>query len=325
MRWAVALSAVLLALVAGCAGLGGGDPARAGAALGRHEGQLIVSFPIEGEFGVPVEPSGLAFHDGFLYTVSDEHDDMMFKLEMSVDEHAGDADLTLIGIPLAFAPGTQGDGMDFEGIASDRRDGFYVLSEEYARVFHMDLQDATLRPVTPSLLDRGKRAGLFRTGSAGFEGMAFDGERLVLCAERRPRAVVEFGVSSGADPQLVVQKDVRTRSAFPEGADADFAGLFSEDGALYVLERNAYAVCRLRKVDGRYVVDAALSYGKAIDDHNLRYQRKARETIDYGRGEGLALDPDRVYVVLDNNGRPLKSDPDDARARLLVLRRPEGF
>ena len=324
MRWIPAVGTVLTMLVAGCAAPAGSD-AGLGSVPNRHEGEMIVSFPIEGEFGVPVEPSGLACHDGFLYTVSDEHDDLMFRLEMSVDEHAGEADLKLVGIALTFAPGTKGEGMDFEGIAADRRGGFYLLSEEYARIFHVSLQDATVRPLTPSLLAIGKEAGLFRAPGGGFEGLAFDGERLIVCAERQPRAIVEFDAAGAADPQIAVQADVRTGSAFPEGADADFAGLFSEDGALYVLERNAYAVCRLRKAGGRWRADAVLTYGRAIDENGLRYQRKAREAIDFGRGEGLALDAGRVYVVLDNNGRPLKDDPDDARARLLVLRRPEGF
>jgi len=325
MRFAGAVMVALVVLLAGCAGPGGGPSAASGGDITRYEGDLIVSFPIEGDFGAPVEPSGLTFYDGFLYTVSDEHDDIAFKLMMTVDEHGGEADLKLMGIPLQYAPGTKKEGMDFEGVASDGWGGFYILSEEYARVFHMTLQDPTLRPVTPSLLENGKELGLFREGSAGFEGMAVDGEKMVLCAERQPRAIVEFPLADAADPHLRVQEDVQTHSAFPQGADEDFAGLFRENGALYVLERNAYAVCRLREADGRYVADAALSYGKAIDENGLRYQRKEREMIDFGRGEGLALDAERVYVVLDNNGRPLKSDPNDARARLLILRRPVGF
>jgi len=325
MRYATCVAVVLLALLAGCACPTTGGSAETGTAPRRYEAELIISFPIQGEFGVPVEPSGLTFYDGFLYTVSDEHDGTVFKLVMTVDTHAGEADLELIGIPVEFTPAARMEGMDFEGIASDREGGFYILSEEYARVFHMDLQDPTSRPVTPSLVDRGKAVGLFREGSAGFEGIACDGEKLILCAERQPRAIVEFPLSSAADPHLQVQDHVQTRSAFPQGADADFAGLFSMDAALYVLERSAYTVCRLRKVNGQYVAEAALAYGKAIDEHNLRYQRKERETIDYGRGEGLALDAERVYIMLDNNGRPLKDDPKDARARLLVLRRPEGF
>ncbi len=325
MHTARTLGALLVLLVSGCMAPGGGTSATSGGDIPRYEGDLIISFPIEGEFGAPVEPSGLTFYDGFLYTVSDEHDDLAFKLMMTVDEHAGPADLKLVGIPLKYAPGARQKGMDFEGVASDGHGGFYVLSEEYARVYHMTLRDPTLRPVTPSLVSRGKELGLFREGSAGFEGIACDGREMMLCAERQPRAIVEFPLPDAADPRLHVQDDVLTHSAFPKGADEDFAGLFSENGVLYVLERNAYAVCRLRKVNGRYVADAALSYGRAIDANGLRYQRKEREKIDFGRGEGLALDSERVYVVLDNNGRPLKSDPNDARARLLVLRRPPGF
>jgi hypothetical protein len=291
----------------------------------RHEAELIISFPIEGDFGARVEPSGLAFHQGFLYTVSDEHDNIAFKLMMTVEEHGGEASLKLAGIPFSVPQAGGEEGMDFEGIASDGRDGFYLLSEEHARVWHLDLSRPRLRPVTGSLQDRGKAHGLFQAGSAGLEGITRSGQKLILCAERRPRALIELDLSAPNPPELTVQKDVETFSEFTEGADEDFAALFSEGDTLYVLERNAYAVCRLHKSEGLYRPQAAVFYGGIIDEHGLRYSRKERETIDYGRGEGLALDADRIYIMLDNNGRPLKSNPADTKARLLVLNRPDGF
>jgi len=325
MRFTTAVAMASAALLMGCGAIRSSKSLRDISGVQRHEAELLISFPIEGRFGAPVEPSGLTFHEGFLYTVSDEHDTSMFRLAMTVDTHVAEADLTLVELPLQFSPGAETKGMDFEGIAADGEGGFYLLSEQYARVLHTTLEDLILHPVGPELLEAGREHGLFTAGNAGLEGIALDGSVLLLCSERRPRAIVEFSLSSPDDPILAVHSSIQTFSKFSEGTDEDFAGIFAEEGAVYVLERNAYAVCKLKRSAGQYRPVASVSYADVIDRHGLRYERKQRETVDYGRGEGLAMDAERIYIVLDNNGRSLKADPEDARARLLVLRRPAGF
>ena len=46
--------------------------------------------------------------------------------------------------------------------------------------------------------------------------------------------------------------------------------------------------------------------------------------MTYGRGEGLCMDAERVFVVLDHNGRPRYLDSNDSRPLLLIMERPRS-
>ena len=123
MRCITAVAVASAALLMGCGAIRSSKSLRDISGVQRHEAELLISFPIEGRFGAPVEPSGLTFHEGFLYTVSDEHDRSMFRLAMTVDTHVAEADLTLVEVPLQFSPGAATTGMDFAGRASARMRG----------------------------------------------------------------------------------------------------------------------------------------------------------------------------------------------------------
>ncbi|AJQ94346.1 hypothetical protein [Gynuella sunshinyii] len=46
---------------------------------------------------------------------------------------------------------------------------------------------------------------------------------------------------------------------------------------------------------------------------------------EYEIGEELAVTANRIYVLLDNNGKGRIADPDDTRAMLLEFIKPENF
>src|SRR5581483_5240016 len=126
--------------------------------------------------------------------------------------------------------------------------------------------------------DPGRRAGLFATPGAGIEGVALLGERLIVAAERQPRGLM---VARSADgPARALRLD-ETRLRLPPARVPDFADLCAEGGRLFALARNAEG--------------PAWSFAETSAAYPYHDRR-------YGLGEGLALDRDHVYVVLDNNG-----------------------
>ena len=48
-----------------------------------------------------------------------------------------------------------------------------------------------------------------------------------------------------------------------------------------------------------------------------------RHLLPYGFFEGLSVDADNIWLLVDNNGYPRKSNPQDARPLLLRCPRPD--
>ena len=59
------------------------------------------------------------------------------------------------------------------------------------------------------------------------------------------------------------------------------------------------------------------SFGHVTNADEYRY-----EDMTFGKAEGLTMDEDNVYVILDNNGLARVGDPTDHRPLLFVFARP---
>ncbi|MDX1624184.1 MAG: hypothetical protein R3199_09400, partial [Gemmatimonadota bacterium] len=61
------------------------------------------------------------------------------------------------------------------------------------------------------------------------------------------------------------------------------------------------------------------SYAEIENDPRFHY-----ETMEFGRGEGLAVDDGTIYVILDNNLDQRTIRPGDRRPLLFVMERLTG-
>lgn len=270
--------------------------------------ELVRALPVEGVENV--EPSGLTLLDGELYTVDDTRDGVVFRLRLEEERAVLEPHVEFVPPPL------EGIGrFDFEGITHDPDGRFYLVSEDAARILRVT-PDGEAAWMIPSLEAAGRRVGLLQDEDAWFEGIArLRGDTFALVAEREPRGIVE--TTLGDDPYVRAFRADSSRIPYPRSRSLDFAGAYARGDTLWVLERGAHAVCRIAREPDHRVEEACWSYASVENDPRYRYA-----SMDFGRGEGLVVDDERVIVVLDNNDDRRASDPDDRRPLVFILRRP---
>lgn len=272
---------------------------------------LLHSLPIDGP--VNFQPSGLAIWEDALLTVSDRHDHAIYRLDWNLEGAA-------LSPYLEFEPPESDTGrqrMDFEGITVDGDGHFYLVSETLCRVMRVQANDGTAQWVSPDMTADGQAAGLFQIDNAYLEGIALVNKgRFLLCAERQPRGIIEADFNQSPPFIRAVNCD-ESRFTFPEGTTPDFSDICFYQGTVYVLQRNAYLVASLRLgMEGCEEV-GAWSYAHIERDPRWEYV-----DMRYGHGEGLVMDDDYLYIVLDNNGDPRSTNPGDSRPLLFVFENP---
>jgi hypothetical protein len=259
--------------------------------------------------------SGLTVYGGELYTVSDKHDQWIYHIRIG----KGAARLEKhwpTGIPVykVFRR------YDFEGITHDAKGNFYLASEADRRVLRVTKGGKNSGWVTPDLKPWGAAAGLFQVSNAYLEGIAcIPPVNFLLCAERQPRGFLEVNASE-RPVQVKAYPSEQSRHPFAKGRSPDFSGLCRYNGTFYVLERNAYAVSRVHEVNGRFRAGEGWSYEHIETSQKYRYA-----DMRYGKAEGLCIDADSVYMVLDNNNVARAAAAEDRRPLLLIFDRPAGL
>jgi len=256
--------------------------------------------------------SGLTVYAGDLFTVSDKHDQWIYRIRISgetarLEKHCP----TGISVFQVFR------GYDFEGIAHDAKGNFYLASEAERRILRVPKGGQNPDWIISDLKLRGQAAGLFQVSNAYLEGIAYIPRRyFLLCAERQPRGFLEINASKHP-VQVRAYQSEQSNHHFAEGTSPDFSGLCRYQGNFYVLERNAYSVSRLHKVDSRFNPGEGWSYQHIETSPKYRYA-----DMRYGKAEGLCIDADHVYIVLDNNNVGRAEDPGDKRPLLFIFLRP---
>jgi uncharacterized protein YjiK len=282
--------------------LGGAGACEARRFAGGLELERVVAVAGEGDF----QPSGLVVKGGRLFTVSDKNSEAV--LEIPLDR--GGEVTARRALAIAWGEGDRGN-LDLEGLALDGAGDFVVVSEARARVFAVG---AGGRPrwLDLDLAEAARRAGLLATAGAGFEGVAALGaSRMVVAVERQPRGLV---VATGGS--AVACRMDATIIPLPPGRQPDFADLAVHGGRLFALVRNADAIVELVPDGAGFREGRWWSFGSAVAAHRYSDER-------FGMAEGLAIDDERVYVILDNNGSPRATAPEDRRPLLFVFRRPD--
>jgi len=272
--------------------------------------KLIKALPVEGPENN--QPSGLTIFNDTLFAVSDKHDDTIFRIELRDNKAVFRPYLTFeLSEPVAAKR------LDFEGIACDEEGHFYLVSETAFRILRISADGEEASWVTPSLRSYGENEGLFQTRGAYLEGIALlDRDTFLVCAERQPRGLIE--VDMNVEPYAIrVFNTDETRLKLPAGRNSDFADLFRENRDLYVIQRNADAICKL--VYGGQVLEEKdiWSYTHIVNREDLHYS-----SMRFGKAEGLCMDEEHIYLILDNNGDHRASNPEDRRPLLLIMERP---
>lgn len=268
-------------------------------------------FPIE-----PVsdfEPSGLTIKDGALYTVSDKHATIYridFENDRAVMIPVVDIDVTELGAL----------NLDLEGITHDGIN-FYLASEAHHRLIRVtpDGQTAWVTHDGSSFFPAAEKAGLFQVFNAALEGLTYVGQgTFLMAAERQPRGLIE--VQFDSEDQLLTQNNhVLDQSShhLPKDRTPDLTGLYEHKGDIFALHRNAELIHRwVKNESGEFIEADQWSFAHIVNAPENQYH-----DMTYGHAEGLAVDDEYFYIVIDNNGQAKAKLGNDKRPLLILLRR----
>ena len=276
------------------------------------------------------QPSGLTSCQGKLLTVSDRHDLEIQEIRIHSN---GQTEVRPYGRftelppppPLATAVDVLrqmiltlvGKQFDWEGISCDDAGNLYLASEAYSAVLKIPTQGPlhwiTLAP-HPEIQ---ARKMLSRT-NAGIEGIQWlAGNQLILAAESNPAGLIRCRIEQNqCQPnQVRVLSDDHLP---PQLLTRDISGVSAANQQLYVLERYHARVCRRDAND--FTIELCYSF-KATEKH----PRHAHRGAAWGQAEGLQVTDERIFIVIDNNGRVLRSDPASTDTWLFEFQRPDGF
>ncbi|MEE2710012.1 MAG: SdiA-regulated domain-containing protein [Gemmatimonadota bacterium] len=270
---------------------------------------LIRALPVEGAR----ELSGLTRYNSTLYTVSDKQSDTIYRLEL-------DDDIVTLVPHLVFEPPElpSGLGLDLEGITCDDAGNFYLISERSHRVVYVSANGDSVDWYTPSMKKAGELQGLFKTPNAHLEGITWIDEfRMLVAAERQPRGLIEIDRTTTPFTYHIYNYD-RTSVPVPDGRTIDFTGLYAEGEDIYSLNRNAETITRISYGELELAEHEIWSFSSIVNKDEFRY-----ENMEFGMGEGLCMDEESIYMILDNNGIARSKDASDRRPLLLIMERPE--
>jgi len=258
------------------------------------------------------QPSGLTLIDGRLHTVSDKHNDFIYCLELSND--------TAIAVPavkIAQPFFSFFHSYDFEGIAHDDSGNFLLASESQCRILRISPDGENSNWITPNLKPAGKKAGLFQVKNAYLEGICcISPNELILCAEREPRGLVEINLEK-TPIQVYAYPSEDSKFIFPQGTSKDFSGLCRYKNEVYILERNAFLIGQLKRVKNQLIETIGWSYRHIETMATYRYS-----DMKFGKAEGICIDDNYIYIIIDNNADHRADNPDDRRPLLMLFDHP---
>ena len=209
--------------------------------------------------------------------------------------------------------------LDLEGITVV--DGaFFVVSEVHHKLISVEGEKLAWVPELGGVYADAYKAGLFQLYNAGMEAVTYLGNHtFLLSVERQPRGLIEVTFDAEFKSILKQTNQLFDDSIYPlhESRKPDLAGLYYHQGVVYALHRNAYIIHALIKDEqGLYREGQAWSYEHIVKDPQYAYQ-----DMQFGHAEGLAVDDNYFYLVLDNNNNSRLKNPNDQRPLLIKAKR----
>ncbi|MGA4635665.1 esterase-like activity of phytase family protein [Pseudomonas solani] len=280
-----------------------------------EELKLSAEYPVEGV--AEGNLSGIALCGKELLVVSDRLDDRLFHLTAVDGVMHAEAELFAAppppesGLPWGVRARTwamsmmRGNELDFEGITCDAAGNRYLVSEAHAAVLQVNaMGSAEWLRISASLVRQARASGMLLHFNALLEGIAIDpnGERLWLAAERERRGLMvlhkkpsTWACAGGCvlfseAGEDIPPPDLGRAVPMPK----DFSDLAVHKGKLFTLERHAHRICRRDPAKGS--VERCWSFAAEALTPPRRYE------ADWGLAEGLWVDADGAWIVLDNGG-----------------------
>lgn len=262
-----------------------------------------------------VEPSGLVMRNDSLFTISDDHDHTIFHVDFDLSENTA----ALHPFINFNAPNLPESGhLDFEGITTDTAGNFYLVSESAFRILKVSPGGTSVEWVTPNLKSYGDIVGLFQKKNANFEGLSTtDGVHFTLCAEREPRGIMQLNLNDMPGSITAIKQDYAVIPSKGKRTP-DYVGLSIFGSTIYCLERGIHAVTELQIEHGKIKEKSLWTFAHVENDPRWKYA-----DMEYGHAEGLLVNKDFVYIILDNNGDGRQSDVNDRRPLLFIFLKPE--
>ncbi|MBM3902678.1 MAG: hypothetical protein FJ379_11425 [Verrucomicrobia bacterium] len=254
----------------------------------------------------------LRLADGTLLTVNDKQAGL-YRIE-GLDEGSV-ARLELVPdvftkASLDAACGQTAPAYDLEGLAIDDQGRFYVCDEISRHLFRFDPKTRKTERLATDWSP--VRKWISEDGNASWEGLAIGGGQLFLANERNVGRIVVISMSTW--------KVQRTFSVSPPdrpARDVHYSDLCWNADRLWVLCRESQCILRVEPGSGR--VEAAFGYGAIERDPKHGYLNP----LPVGFVEGLAVQADTAWLLVDNNGIGRIADPKDVRPTLWRCRMPE--
>jgi SdiA-regulated len=263
--------------------------------------------------------SGLSFCHGKLLTLSDDKDDTIYEISFKNKSATLEPFIEALQVPpknVSYRIDQQiayeienirlGDRLDLEAITCDN-DHIYLLSERKNAILKIDHSKAQW--LTIDWYSQLRAMGFLNQPNAYGEGLTKIGADFFLGVERESRGIFQLTPTlHGTQIQkreLPEEQDLNWHNK-----NKDLSDLFYDGKHIYTLERNAYSVCQRTLPHLRAV--RCFSYEHVELSGENRYTKAV-----YGLAEGLAVNNAFIYVVLDNNGQPRITAPEDRRALLI--------
>lgn len=286
--------------------------------------QLLNAWWIDGSEGLDI--SGLSFCSGELLAVADKSSERIYRLapepgrprvrldrkvDFSRPPLPEDQPVTLKARTLHYA--SKPLSMDFEGITCDDA-GIYLLSERHNRIALLEESDLSGRWLPVRWSESAHAHGFLQLANAESEGLVKIAGDFWVALERDPRGLLKLAAGDDIGERFYQVPPVHGLDF--RGRSEDLTALAYYDGAMFTLERNAFAVCRrtIETLEAEWCV-----HYREIEEGDEFVYRDTR----FGKGEGLAVNSDGIFVVLDNNGVTRSAAPDDSRGLLIQLAFPD--
>ena len=290
------------------------------------DASMLNSWWIDGSEGLDI--SGLSYCNGELLAVADKSSDRYYRLAPKPGENR----VPLVQAVQFTPPDLPQDQpvslkarmihyadfqlrMDFEGITCDDS-GIYLLSERHNRLVVLTDGAAGLQGQwQPQRWSESARSAGYLTQFNGeSEGVTRARDDFWIALERNPRGLLRLAPGEPEGRAFYPIPAVPGLNFYRRSED--LTGLAYYRGALYTLERNAYAVCR-RSLESLQA-EWCIRYRHIEESAEYAYLERT-----FAKGEGLAVNEGGIFVVLDNNGEGRVRDPEDRRGLLLQLAHPE--
>ena len=271
-------------------------------------------FPILPPQDENIEASGLYKYDNHFYIINDE-DDKIYELNKQDSVYQAKIVYTIDLPPEITSLKTH--KLDMEGITYCNNK-FYILDERDRLIYKLNLENKkidVLQLTTQDYLSHNPK-GFSVISNFAFEGIACDEKSQILYVANEKRPMMIYAVSLKTEKIL----DVIT---FP---DESFFNLFIQDiSDLYFYNSHLYFINRSKsRIDRLNLQTKEVEASINIAPFEHRDYKTSIGTPFIKMAEGLVIDDQYIYLVLDANGLTPK-DQTRPLSSLVVIKKPPSF